>query len=136
MFQNNNGAVVNRLAKQSLKADKHRNTIAVIAIALTTILFTSVVSIGTGVIESLRMTTGLNIEMNPVLLITAMPFLLIFIFIGYLLIRNIFDISISKDIKGYALLKTIGTTRRQIKRIVLKQVIGLALFYAMSGRRL
>lgn len=126
MFQNNNGAIAKRLAKQSLKADKQRNTFVVIAIALTTILFTSVVSIGIGVIESLKQVIELTFAMNASLLLAIMPFLLMFIFIGYLLINNIFDISISKDIRRYAMLRTIGTTKRQIKRIVLQQAIELS----------
>lgn len=126
MFQNNNGAIAKRLAKQSLKADKQRNTFVVIAIALTTILFTSVVSIGIGVIESLKQVIEITFAMNASLLLAIMPFLLMFIFIGYLLINNIFDISISKDIRRYAMLRTIGTTKRQIKRIVLQQAIELS----------
>lgn len=126
MFQNDNKAVIKRLAKLSLKADKQRNTFAVIAIALTTILFTSVVSIGVGVIESLKQVIELTLAMNASLFLAIMPFLLMFIFIGYLLINNIFDISISKDIRRYAMWRTIGTTQRQIKKIVLRQAIQLS----------
>lgn len=49
------------------------------------------------------------------------------IFTGYLLIYNILYISISHDVQFYGLLKTIGTTPKQIKRIVLRQVIRLCL---------
>ena len=42
-------------------------------------------------------------------------------FIGYLLISNIFYISIVQDIKYYGLLKTIGTTSKQIKKIIIRQ---------------
>jgi len=37
---------------------------------------------------------------------------------GYLLIYNIFYISVVRDVKFYGLLKTIGTTPRQLKRII------------------
>ena len=47
----------------------------------------------------------------------------IFIMIcGYLLIYNIAYISINKDIHFYGILKTLGTTPRQIKRIVHRQI--------------
>ena len=40
---------------------------------------------------------------------------------GYLVIYNIFQISVMNDIRFYGLLKTIGTTRRQIRRLVRRQ---------------
>lgn len=57
MFQNNNGTVAKRLAKRSLRADKRRNIIAVIAIALTALLFTSVFTMGSGLVESIQRAT-------------------------------------------------------------------------------
>ena len=48
------------------------------------------------------------------------------IFIGYLIIYNIFGISVMNDIHFYGLLKTIGTTKRQIKRIIRYQGIMLS----------
>lgn len=57
MFQNNNGAIVKRLAKRSLQADKRRNLIAAIAIALTTLLFASVLTMGFGFVESIQRAT-------------------------------------------------------------------------------
>jgi putative ABC transport system permease protein len=44
---------------------------------------------------------------------------------GYLLIYNVFYISVSKDVRVYGLLKTIGTTPRQLKRIVIGQALCL-----------
>jgi len=61
--------------------------------------------------------------------------------IGFLLIYNVMYISVAKDIRFYGLLKSIGTTGRQIRRIVNGQVltlyliglpIGLALSVATS----
>ena len=57
--------------------------------------------------------------------ITAM--LLLIIFTGYLIIYNVFQISVSNDIQFYGLLKTIGTTGRQIKRIIRQQAWLLSL---------
>lgn len=50
---------------------------------------------------------------------------LLFILSGYLIIYNIFNISVLNDIKFYGLLKTIGTTNRQIKKIMYHQVFFL-----------
>lgn len=53
--------------------------------------------------------------------------LVLIIFCGYLIIYNIFFISVSRDIRFYGLLKTIGTTSKQIGRIIRKQSLILSL---------
>ena len=45
---------------------------------------------------------------------------------GYLLIYNVFYISIAQDIRFYGMLKTLGTTARQIRKIVYKKAIRLS----------
>lgn len=49
------------------------------------------------------------------------------IFTGYLLIYNVLYISVSRDVRFYGLLKTLGTTPKQIKRIVVGQILRLCL---------
>jgi len=49
------------------------------------------------------------------------------VFTGYLLIYNILYISVSRDVRFYGLLKTLGTTPKQIKRIVVGQISRLCL---------
>ncbi|MCB6203529.1 ABC transporter permease [Extibacter muris] len=67
--------------------------------------------------------------------------LAVIILTGYLIIFNIFQISILQDIRFYALLKTIGTTKKQIKYLIRRQAfllslagipIGLAAGYGIS----
>lgn len=58
---------------------------------------------------------------------------LFIVFSGYLLIYNIMYISITKDIRFYGLLKTIGTTPKQIKGIVRLQMRRLALIGIPTG---
>ena len=53
--------------------------------------------------------------------------LLLIIFTGYLIIYNVFQISVTNDIRFYGLLKTIGTTGKQIKRVVRQQALLLSL---------
>ena len=45
---------------------------------------------------------------------------------GYLIISNIFDISINTDIRVYGLLKNVGTTGKQLKQIVRRQAWSLS----------
>lgn len=59
--------------------------------------------------------------------------LLLIIFSGYMIIYNIFYISVSKDIRFYGLLKTIGTTNRQLKKLVRRQALLLGLIGTPIG---
>ena len=52
---------------------------------------------------------------------------LIVVVMGYLIISNIFQISITQDIRFYGLLKTVGTTGRQIRRLIHRQAFFLSL---------
>ncbi len=60
-------------------------------------------------------------------LIAIVVLLLLIIFTGYLIIYNVFQISITNDIRFYGLLKTIGTTGKQLKRIIRQQALLLSL---------
>ncbi len=60
-------------------------------------------------------------------LIAIVVLLLLIIFTGYLIIYNVFQISVTNDIRFYGLLKTIGTTGKQIKRVVRQQALLLSL---------
>lgn len=52
--------------------------------------------------------------------------LLLIVLTGYLIIYNIFQISIAHDIRFYGLLKTIGTTGAQLRRIIRRQAMTLS----------
>lgn len=54
-FENNNDAIVKKLAKRSFQINRLRNIVAVVAIMLTAILFTSVTTIGIGTMESMQL---------------------------------------------------------------------------------
>lgn len=59
--------------------------------------------------------------------------LLTIVFTGYLIIYNVFQISVSNDIRFYGLLKTIGTTGRQLRRIIRRQALLLSLLGIPPG---
>lgn len=84
----------------------------------------------------------LSNSMDALTLTVMIAMLLLIIFTGYLIIYNVFQISVSNDIQFYGLLKTIGTTGRQIKRIIRQQAwllsgigipIGLLLGFAAGN---
>lgn len=63
---------------------------------------------------------------NSALFIAGIVGILAIMATGYLIIYNIFQISVTQDIQSYGQLKTLGTTRRQIKKIINKQAILLS----------
>lgn len=66
-----------------------------------------------------------GVASDPLITIGIVAALLLVMVAGYLIIYNIFQISIIHDIRYYGLLKTIGTTRRQIKKILRMQALWL-----------
>ena len=66
-------------------------------------------------------------SMDATTLIAIIAFLVLVIFTGYLIIYNIFQISVTGDIRFYGLLKTIGITPRQLRRIIRQQALFLCI---------
>lgn len=72
-----------------------------------------------------------SLEMSNILIIVFL--LLVIILTGYLIIYNIFNISAFLDIKIYGLMKSIGTTSKQLKRIILRQALLISLWSIPIG---
>ncbi len=64
---------------------------------------------------------------DPMTIVMIIVLLLLIIFSGYLIIYNVFQISVVNDIRFYGLLKTIGTTGKQIQSILRRQAFDLCL---------
>ena len=62
-------------------------------------------------------------NMDASTVIAIMAFLILIVFTGYLIIYNIFQISVTEDIQFYGLLKTIGATPRQLRRMIRHQAL-------------
>ena len=89
--------------------------------------------------------TGARISdlVDPMTVAAIIAVALLIIFTGYLIIYNVFQISVAGDIRFYGLLKTIGTTPRQLRRIIRLQAlvlsaagipIGLVIGWFIGGR--
>ena len=65
--------------------------------------------------------------------LVAGVFGVLFMFCGYLLIYNVFEIAVTNDIRQYGLLRTVGTTSRQIRRLVNRQALYLFLIGTPLG---
>ena len=61
------------------------------------------------------------------LVAAILAFSLLIIFTGYLIIYNIFQVSVTGDIRFYGLLKTIGTTPRQLRHIITQEALFLCI---------
>ena len=68
-----------------------------------------------------------NMGQSTTTMIALCAIVIFLIFTGYLLIYNVLYISVSRDVRFYGLLKTLGTTPKQIKRIVVGQILRLCL---------
>ena len=71
--------------------------------------------------------TGISGGTSAEMIIPILAFALLVIFTGYLIIYNVFQISVASDIRFYGLLKTIGTTGKQLKRIIRDQALVLCI---------
>ena len=85
----------------------------------------------------------LSDTLDPTVVLAITAVLLLILFTGYLIIYNVFQISVAGDIRFYGLLKTIGTTPRQLRRIIRIQAlilsaigipIGLIAGWLLGGR--
>lgn len=65
-------------------------------------------------------------NMDPLTVLVLGGMLLLIVITGYLIIYNVFQISVTNDIRFYGLLKTIGTTGRQIKTLLRQQALLLS----------
>lgn len=87
-------------------------------------------------------TSKLAQNQDPITLVGITSILLLVVFTGFLIIYNIFQISVTSDIRYYGLLKTIGVTPPQLRLIILQQAlflcapgipIGLLLGYGLGA---
>ena len=72
-------------------------------------------------------------ESGLIMWLVAGVFGILFMFCGYLLIYNVFEIAVTNDIRQYGLLRTVGTTSQQIKRLVNRQALYLFLIGTPFG---
>lgn len=70
---------------------------------------------------------GIFGDMDAGTIIIGILILAIIILTGYLIIYNIFRISVANEIRHYGMLKTIGTTGTQIRKIILIQAMVLSI---------
>lgn len=65
-------------------------------------------------------------KMDPQTTLCVVALVVVFFLTGYLIIYNIFQISVTNEIHFYGLLKTIGTTAKQIRGLIYQQALYLS----------
>ena len=116
---NKSKKAIKKLASGSLRVNRGKYSVMTFSVILTTVLFSSLFTVVGSLLSELRASSmGQYNYMDPVASLVCAVALVIFMLAGYLIIYNIFDINIISDMKEYGLLKTIGTSGKQIRKIV------------------
>lgn len=110
---------IKKLAFGSLKVNGGKYSVMTFSIILTTVLFSSLFTIVGSLLSELSDSSmGQYNYMDPTAALVCAIVTVVFMLSGYLIIYNIFDINIISDMKEYGLLKTIGTSGKQIRKMV------------------
>lgn len=70
--------------------------------------------------------TVTNPTLEPSTILFGAVVVALFILCGYLLIYNVFDIAVMQEIQRYGLYRTIGMSKRQVKKLINRQAIWLS----------
>lgn len=76
---------------------------------------------------------GGNTQIDAETILGGVLVVFIIVFCGYLIISNVFRISVAKDVQFFGLLKTVGTTGKQIRLLLRRQTLRLCLFAIPIG---
>lgn len=67
-----------------------------------------------------------NMPVDPEIVVMAALLALLFVFCCYLLIYNVFDIAVMQEIRRYGLYRTIGMSKRQVRKLMNRQALWLS----------
>ena len=118
-MSNSSKNAIKKLASRSLKAGAGKYSVMMSSIILTTVLFSSLFTIVGSLLSEFRQSSmGEYNYIDPVAMLVCAGAIVIFMLSGYLIIYNVFDLNLISDMKEYGLLKTIGTSGKQIRYMV------------------
>ena len=75
---------------------------------------------------SATINTVTNPVLKPTVLLLGAVIIALFVLCGYLLIYNVFDIAVMQEIRRYGLYRTVGMSRRQVKKLINLQAMWLS----------
>lgn len=75
---------------------------------------------------SATINTVTNPALDPTTLLLVAVMIALFVLCGYLLIYNVFDIAVMQEIRRYGLYRTVGMSKRQVKKLINLQAVWLS----------
>lgn len=75
---------------------------------------------------SATINTVTNPALDPTTLLLVAVMIALFVLCGYLLIYNVFDIAVIQEIRRYGLYRTVGMSKRQVKKLINLQAVWLS----------
>ena len=76
--------------------------------------------------HSVQTRNYMELSYSLVMVLPLLFFVLLIMMSGFFLIHNVFSISVASDIRWFGMMKTIGTTKKQLRSIYMKQMQFLA----------
>ncbi|MDE5596338.1 MAG: FtsX-like permease family protein [Lachnospiraceae bacterium] len=127
---------IRKLAKRNLSENNILSAFIVIAIFTTTFMLATIISLCVNQIEQQRLFNlkrGINDgRIEPIIYVLAIIGILV-VAAGFFMINNVMSMSVSKDIRLYGLLKAVGMEKKQIRKMIFKQIVTLCIIGIPSG---
>ncbi len=128
--------IIRKMAKRNILKNHGQNIFLMIAIFITTFMIVTIVNLCVNQIEQQRLYSlkqGIN-DSGIESVIYVLIFLGILVIIaGFFIINNVMSMSVSRDIRLYGLYKAVGMTKKQIRKIIFKQIGNLCVFSIPLG---
>ena len=127
---------IRKMAKRNLSENKNLSAFIVIAIFTTTFMLATIISLCVNQIEQQRLfslKSGINNgNIEPIIYVLAVIGILV-VAAGFFMINNVMSMSVSKDIRLYGLLKSVGMEKKQIRKMIFKQIVTLCIIGIPCG---
>lgn len=128
--------IIRKIAKKNIKKNGNQNIFLLIAIFITTFMISTIISLCINQIEQQRLfglKQGVTDNQIEAIIYVLIIIAILVVIAGFFMINNVMSISVSRDIRLYGLLKAVGMTKKQIKRVLFKQIGNICLFSIPLG---
>lgn len=125
-MKRNKRPIIRTMAQKNLASNPGRNIFLLLAIFLSTFMLATVISLCVNQIKMQQWYTvqfpgTADNKIESIIYVLAMMAVLLLI-AGFLLVYNVMLVSISREIRFYGQLRTIGMSQKQIRRMVFRQI--------------
>ncbi len=124
-MRKSNYPIIKKMAKRNIKKKHGQNIFLVLAIFTTTFMIATVINLCVNQMERQRLYSlkrGMDdVGVEPIIYVLAIVGVFVMI-AGFFIINNVMSMSVSGDIRLYGLLKAVGTSKKQIGKMVSRQI--------------